>query len=286
MLKPQQRESNLAVGENIRLSARIESPPQPRGCIVISHGFGEHSGRYDKLVQTFIAIGLTTIRYDLRGHGQSGGKRGHVSSYDVYLDDLGRVIELARDVEPTLPIFIFGHSMGGGLVLNYALRRGGKLAGVIASGPWLRLAFQPPAWKVLLARLIAGVLPTMSMPTNLDITKLSHDPEVAKSIEHDSLTNPVISAAAFLALVQAGKYALSHAAELRLPLLLMHGGDDAVTDIRASETFFAAAGVDDKTFKRWEGMYHETLNEIGSEPVFQAIVDWLKPRLTPSKAND
>lgn len=279
MLKPQQRETVIAAGENVRLTARIEAPPQPRGCIVISHGFGEHCGRYDKLVLALTTIGLTTIRYDLRGHGHSGGKRGHASSYDLYLNDLGQVIELARDVSPRLPTFIFGHSMGGGLVLNYALRRGGNLAGVIASGPWLRLAFQPPGWKVMLARLVARVLPSMSMPTNLDITKLSHDPEVAKSIERDALTNPVISAAAFLALVEAGEYALAHANALRLPLLLMHGGEDAVTDIRASEAFHAAAGVGDKTFKRWDKMYHETLNEIGSEPVYQFIVNWLEPRL-------
>ncbi len=282
MLRPQQRETNLAVGENIRLLARIETPPQPRGCIVISHGFGEHCGRYNKLVQTLTGIGLTTVRYDQRGHGHSGGKRGHASSYEMYLNDLGQVIELARDVSPNLPTFLFGHSMGGGLVLNYALRRGGNLAGVIASSPWLQLAFQPPAWKVLLAQLIAGVLPHISMPANLDTSKLSHDPEVAKAVEQDPLTNPVISAAAFLALVNAGKYASAHAATLRLPLLLMHGGEDVVTDIRSSEAFFAAAGVGDKTFKRWDGMYHETLNEVGSEPVYQMIVDWLKPRIAPA----
>ena len=282
MLRPQQRETTFAAGENVRLSARIETPPQPRGCIVISHGFGEHCGRYDKLVHTLTAIGLTTVRYDVRGHGHSGGKRGHASSYEMYLNDLNQVIELARDVAPELPTFLFGHSMGGALVLNYALHRGGNLAGVIASGPWLRLAFQPPAWKVLLARLVAGIAPAMRMPTNLDITKLSHDPEVAKSIEHDSLTNPVISAAAFLALIEAGNDALAHARALRPPLLLMHGGDDAVTDIRASEAFFAAAGAGDKTFKRWDGMFHETLNEISSEPVYQLIVDWLKPRLAAS----
>jgi alpha-beta hydrolase superfamily lysophospholipase len=281
MLRPHQRETSIAVAGNVRLIARIEAPPQPRGCIVISHGFGEHCGRYNKLIHTLTAIGMTTLRYDLRGHGNSGGKRGHAPNYDTYLDDLGHVIELARDVSPGLPTFLFGHSMGGGLVLNYALRRGGSIAGVIASGPWLRLAFQPPWWKVLLAQLIAGVMPSVSMPTNLDITKLSHDPDVAKSVAQDGLTNPVISAAAFLALVKAGKYALAHAGAMRLPLLLMHGGDDFVTDIRASEAFFAAASVTDKTFKRWDGMYHETLNEIGSEPVYQSIVDWLKPRLAP-----
>ncbi len=276
---PQQRETTIAAGDNIRLFARIDTPLQPRGCVVISHGFGEHCGRYGKLADTLMGIGLTTVRYDLRGHGHSGGKRGHASSYEIYLNDLEHVIELARDVSPALPTFLFGHSMGGGLVLNYALRRGGNLAGVIASSPWLRLAFQPPAWKVLLAQMIVGVLPGLRVATNLDTSKLSHDAEVAKTLEQDSLANPMMSAAAFVALVRAGEYASAHAGTLRLPLLLMHGGADAITDIRASEVFFAAAGMTDKTFKRWDGMYHETLNEIDSEPVYQMIVDWLKPRL-------
>ncbi len=275
----QQRETTIAAGDNIRLFARIETPAKPLGCLVISHGFGEHCGRYSKLVDTLMRIGVTTIRYDLRGHGHSGGKRGHASSYEKYLDDLDHVIELARDVSPALPTFLFGHSMGGGLVLNYALRRGGNLAGIISSSPWLRLAFPPPAWKVLLAQMIVGVLPGFRIATNLDATKLSHDPEVAKTLEQDSLANPVMSAAAFVALIKAGEYASSHAGSLRLPLLLMHGGADAITDIRASEVFFAAAGMTDKTFKRWDGMYHETLNETDSEPVYQMIVDWLKPRL-------
>lgn len=279
MLRPNQRETSVVVADNVRLAARIEAPPQTRGCIVISHGFGEHCGRYNKLIHTLTGIGLTTVRYDLRGHGNSGGKRGHASTYDVYLDDLAQIVELARDVSPNLPTFLFGHSLGGGLVLNYALRRGGNFSGVIALSPWLRLAFQPSAWKVMLAKTVAGIMPSMSKPTDLDVSMLSHDPEVAKNYAQDPLTNPVMSAAAFLALVNAGEYALAHANALRLPLLLMHGGDDAVTDVRASEAFFAAAGAADKTFKRWDGMYHETLNEIGSAAVYQSIVDWLTPRL-------
>ena len=283
MLRPESRTTSIDSSENVSLFARIESPRQPRGCIVISHGFGEHSGRYDKLAERLAGINLTVVRYDLRGHGRSHGKRGHASSYEMYLNDLDHAIELAREHHPTLPTFIFGHSMGGAVVLNYALRRGNKLSGVISSGPWLRLAFEPPAWKVWLAHRIARLLPSLSMPTNLDINKLSHDPEVAKSIEADRLTNSVISAAAYVGIVAAGEYAIAHAATLKIPLLLMHGTDDAVTDFRASETFFAAAGSADKAFKPWPGMYHETLNEIDSAPVYQTLIAWLEQRLTPTR---
>ncbi len=283
MLRPESRTTAIESNQNVSLFARIESPRQPRGCIVIAHGFGEHSGRYEKLAQRFVDMNLTVVRYDMRGHGRSRGQRGHASSYELYLNDLGNAIELAREHHPSLPTFIFGHSMGGAVVLNYAMRRGNGLSGVISSGPWLRLAFTPPPWKVWLAHKMARLLPSLSMPTNLDINKLSHDPEVAKSVEADRLTNTVISAAAFVAIVAAGAHALAQAATLKTPLLLMHGSADAVTDYRASETFFAAAGSADKTFKSWPGMYHETLNEIDSEPVYQSIVDWLEERLAPRR---
>lgn len=281
MLRPESRTTSIDSSEHVSLFARIETPREPRGCVIITHGFGEHIGRYEKLSDRFAEMNLVVVRYDMRGHGRSQGKRGHASSYDIYLNDLGHAIELSRERNPTLPIFLFGHSMGGGLVLNYALRRANKLSGIIASGPWLRLAFSPPAWKTWLAHCIARVLPSFSMPTNLDISKLSHDPEVVKSVEGDTLTNSVISAAAYVGLVAAGEYALAHAAQLKFPLFMMHGTADEVTDIRASEAFFAAAGSTDKTFKPWPGMYHETLNEIDSAPVFQAVVDWLEQRLPP-----
>lgn len=279
MLRPESRTTSIESSENITLFARIETPRNSRGCIVISHGFGEHSGRYEKLAQKFAELNLTVVRYDLRGHGRSRGKRGHASSYEMYLNDLGHAIELAREKNPGQPTFLFGHSMGGGLVLNYALRRAGKLSGVVASSPWIRLAFEPPQWKTWLAHRIARVLPSFSMPTNLDITKLSHDPDVVKAVETDNLVSSVMSASAYLEIVAAGEYAAANAATFKFPLFLMQGTADEITSYQASESFFAAAGGADKTFKSWPGLYHETLNEIDSAPVYKAVIDWIEQRL-------
>ena len=279
MFTPDQRETTISVHGHVRLAVRQWSSARPLGSVVISHGFGEHSGRYALLIEKLVAAGFAVTRYDLRGHGKSGGKRGHAPSYDAYLDDLAEVIGYARQQWPQLPMLLFGHSMGGGLVLNYALRRQDDLQGVVATGPWLRLAFQPPAWKTGLAKLIAGVVPAMSMPTHLDINRLSRDPTVAKAVENDPLTTNVISAASFIGCVAAGEYALANAKHFRPPLLLMHGGDDAITDLKASEAFFNAVENADKTFKAWPGMYHEILNEIDAEPVYQTIIDWLKKHL-------
>ncbi len=276
---PEQRETTVSVQDHLRLAVRQWSSARPLGSVVISHGFGEHNGRYTVLAEKLVAAGLAVTRYDMRGHGKSGGKRGHVPSYDAYLDDLAEVISYARQQWPQLPMFLFGHSMGGGLVLNYALRRQDQLHGVITTGPWLRLAFQPPAWKMRLAKIIVGVLPAMSMPTNFDIHRLSGDPANGKAIENDPLTTKVMSAASYIGCIAAGEYAMANAKHFRPPLLLMHGGDDAIIDIKASEAFFSAVESTDKTFKAWPGMYHEILNEIDAEPVYQTIIDWLKKHL-------
>ena len=112
MLRPESRTTSIESSENVTLFARTESPRNPSGCVIISHGFGEHSGRYEKLAAKFGELNLTVVRYDLRGHGRSHGKRGHASSYEIYLNDLGHAIELARDHHPDLPTVLFGHSMG------------------------------------------------------------------------------------------------------------------------------------------------------------------------------
>ena len=124
MLRPESRTTSIDSSENISLFARIETPRQPRGCVVITHGFGEHIGRYEKLADRFADMNLVVARYDMRGHGRSQGKRGHATSYDMYLNDLGHVIELARERNPSVPTFLFGHSMGALITLCVGSRKG------------------------------------------------------------------------------------------------------------------------------------------------------------------
>lgn len=269
---------SLTTNDGIALATRRWPVNDPRALVVLTHGFGEHSGRYNKLGATLSAAGFSLLGYDLRGHGRSQGRRGHAPSYQRYLDDLTQVVAHARNQMPGRKTFIFGHSMGGGIVLNYALNPIGDLAGIIATGPWLRLAFQPPAWKVAVAKLLAGVIPTLSMPTNLDARLLSHDSAVVSAYQNDPAVHGMISAAAFTGIVAAGEQTLANASKVSLPLLVMHGGDDGITDHRASEAFVNSAGSTDKTFKQWPGRYHEILNELNAEPIYAAAVEWLSAR--------
>ena len=140
------------------------------------------------------------------------------------------------------PIFLYGHSFGGNLVLNFALRRNPELQGVIATAPWLRVAFEPPAAKVALARALNRIAPGVTQEWGLETAALSHDAEIVEAYDVDPLVHGRISVRLFVTVVDAGEWALEHAASFPLPLLLMHGTADRVTSAEASREFAARAG--------------------------------------------
>jgi len=227
------------------------------------------------------AARISLFAYDLRGHGRSGGPRGFVPCYEDLLDDLERVIAAAQREHPGLPLFLFGHSMGGNIVINYALRRQAPagIRGVLVSGPWLRLASQPPGWKRVLGRLAAKLQPRMVLPAAMDPAVLSHDRQQVLAYSSDPLVHSTMTARLFAEVTAAGEWALAHAAALTLPVLLMHGGGDRLTDPRATEEFHARAGGNDKSLKIYPDQYHEILNETDPAPVLRDIVEWIQRRI-------
>jgi acylglycerol lipase len=268
----------LKTEDGLHLFTREWDARQAKALVVMTHGFGEHSGRYNILGQVLAESGYTLYAYDVRGHGQSEGPRGHIPHYDALLNDLDRVMQHARRKRKHLPLFAFGHSMGGNIALNYALRRKGDINGIITTSPMLRLAFAPPAWKTSLAKLLANVYPRFNLPANIDSNALSHDRNIGMAYRKDDLVHDRMSAKAYVSLMGAGKYALDHAATLTAPTLLMHGGDDALIDCRATEEFYARMTHGDKRFTRYDGHYHELLNETDPVPVMSEIVEWLDQR--------
>ncbi len=247
---------------------------QPQAVICLVHGLGEHSGRYGHVADSLIQAGYTLISFDLRGHGKSEGPRGHTPSYEALMQDISSLLEVANKQFPQLPSFLYGHSLGGNLVLNYVLRRQAQLKGVIVTGPWLCLAFEPPRFKIILAQITNYIWPSFSQKSGLDTKAISRDPEVVYAYENDPLGHDHISARMFIGIYQAGQWALEHASEFSLPLLLMHGGADKLSSIEASKEFDRK--IPKKcTFKIWDGLYHEIHNEPEKEEVFKFLIDWL-----------
>lgn len=246
----------------------------PKAAIMLVHGHGEHVARYDHVAAALTEKGYALLGFDLRGHGKSGGPRGHTPSYDALMDDIASFSQLTDQRYAGLPRFLYGHSLGGNLVLNYALRRKPDLHGVIATDPWLKLAFDPPAAQVALGRLINGFAPGFTQHSKLDTQGLSHDQVVVSAYNNDPLVHDKISVRLYVAIHESGLWALEHAAEFPLPLLLMHGAADPITSAKASQEFAQKAG-NKVTLKVWDGLYHEIHNELEKAEVFNFMLDWL-----------
>jgi alpha-beta hydrolase superfamily lysophospholipase len=247
----------------------------PKACLVLTHGYNDHANRFQHVAQALNAAGYSLYAYDVRGHGKSGGQRGHTPNFDSFLDDLSLVFAQARQDAPNQKFFAYGHSMGGNITLNYAIRRPAGLSGVIATGPWLKLAFEPPALQMSIAKIMARLNPTFSQKNVMDLPGLSRDEKVQIAYRDDPLLHQMITAKLATEIFQNGLTALEQAGQLKLPLLLMHGATDPITSNKATEAFYQAAGSADKTFKLYPEMRHEIHNEFGQEQVFADMMSWL-----------
>jgi alpha-beta hydrolase superfamily lysophospholipase len=269
-------EATLHTPDGFSLYAWLRRPPGvPRGVIAHVHGMGEHSRRYDHLSAYWAAHGYGSAGFDLRGHGRSQGQRGHAPSYERLMEDIGIFLERVGSEWPGAPAFLYGHSLGGNLVLNYVIRRRPALAGVVATGPYLRLAFEPPAWKVRLAEAMKRIVPALSQDTGLDVSALSRDPEVVRRYQADPLVHARITASFFTAVHAAGEAAIARATELAIPALLMHGSADRITSLAGSQAFVSAAGGRAR-LEMFEGAFHEIHNEPGWERMAACALQWLE----------
>jgi alpha-beta hydrolase superfamily lysophospholipase len=247
----------------------------------LAHGLGEHIGRYGHVAAAFNAAGLVLFAADLRGHGRSGGARGHAPSLEAYLKDLDALIEQARERFPGLPIFLYGHSLGAILLLNYVLRRKPDVAGVIATSPALHSNLEAQPVKVLLARVLGTLLPSFTMEAGLDATKISHDPAVVQAYRADPLVHDHVTLGWGKMMLGINRWALEHAAEFSLPLLLMAGKEDVIAYPSSSIEF--AAGLGDRCrLVLWDGMLHELHNEPRQAEVLKTMTDWLDGQLRAS----
>ncbi|KJS84075.1 MAG: lysophospholipase [Peptococcaceae bacterium BICA1-8] len=262
--------------DGLKLFAQVWEPAgEVKAVISLVHGSGEHSGRYKLLAQKFNEKGLALLAFDQRGSGQSEGRRGHAPSYNVLLDDVEQLLDEAKKRYPGKARFIYGHSLGGNLALNYCLRRKPPLEGMIVTSPWLRLAVEPPLIKIIIGEVMDKIWPSFSQENGISAHALSHDPNIVRAYMEDPLVHNRISVRLFSECYRAGHWALEHSNELKIPLLLMHGTADGITSPEASQEFFE--NTDDRcTFKLWNGQFHELHNEIIKDQVSNFILNWLE----------
>lgn len=248
-------------------------PQEIRGIICLLHGLGEHTGRFEEFAENFVENRFAVIGMDIRGHGHSEGLRGHTPSYKHLMKDINYFLDKIRR-KFNKDIILYGHSMGGNLVLNYTIRNDASINGVIASAPWLKLAFEPSKMKIYLAKLMENIWPQFTRANEIDIEKLSHDDKIVNEYINDELVHDRISAGMFYQVYQAGEYALNNADKLDISALIMQGTADEITSIDASREFVDTADMCE--FKSWPGFYHEIHNEPDSYRVYDYIFQWVE----------
>lgn len=253
----------------------------PRAVLAFCHGLGDHSGRYQYLADALVSIGVALVICDLRGHGQSPGKRGHVATFREYLEDYGTAIRTARERFPEARLFCGGHSLGGLIALGAAVEGvvPSGCRGLAVSAPALGVGFEPPKWKVAAARVLSRIVPGALFSTGLDDEHLSHDPAVIESYREDPLVHGKISARAYIETLRLQSITRAGAPTVRLPLLMLQGTDDHDVDPAATRAFFEAAASPDKTLKEYPGFYHEVFNEVGGEAALEDVVGWIGGRV-------
>lgn len=262
---------------------RLDSIAHQRTFIVI-HGMGEHSGRYGYFGRWFAQRGTHVYALDLRGHGLSGGQRGHADSIEQLLEDVDLAVSQGREGSG-LPLVLVSHSVGGLVGIPYALAHPERIDRAVFSAPALMVKTPVAAWKRVLMKVGPTLLPRVSGPLGLDHKDLSRDPAVVSGYGADPLVHDRITSRMARETLGRGEDLIASAPKLRVPFLLMHGAEDRIIDPEGSKRFFAGATVEGRAFCLYPGLYHEIFNEPEKELVFQDIEDWLDHQVARSGWN-
>ncbi|WP_372755309.1 lysophospholipase [Labilibaculum sp.] len=265
--------------DNTRLFVQTWFPEKDcKASICLVHGIGEHSSRYHEWAEQFAEQGFAIVSYDQRGHGLSEGKRGVISSYDDFMQDIDVMLDYTNNLFPNATSFLYGHSMGGGEVLHHLTNRKTNYLGVISTSPWIISQEAPPKFLLPIIRAFNKVIPSFSITTSFNAKLLSHDKQVWKKYEEDELIHHRISFRLFIDAYDAGCALLKNTKSLQKPLLLLHGNADEITDCHASKLFADSVG-NNCTHIQYDKAYHELHHEFCKQQVFQDILSWINAQL-------
>lgn len=249
----------------------------PTANLVICHGVNSHGGQYIRAGETFAGRGFAVTALDLRGRGKSDGERYYAESVDDYVSDLSKAIELGRSKHPDLPVYLLGHSAGGVTAVTYTLDYQDRIAGLICESFAFRV--YAPNFALKLLEGASHIAPHAHV-LKLKMEDFSRDPEWVAELNADPLTLDEVQPVQTVAtLARAGERFEREFGRITLPVLILHGTADKATRPDGSQQFFDETGSADKTLKLYEGHYHDLLNDLGREQVFEDIVSWIDARL-------
>lgn len=242
--------------------------------LIIVHGIGEHIGRYDHVASFFMEHGYAVTGIDHYGHGKTDGPRGASKGFEFMFDYLQEFL-LHVKTQFNKPIVMYGHSMGGGVLTGFLLKRQPTLSAAVISAPALIIGTRPgPLLKGIL-KIMTKIAPDIRIPQGLDINKISHDKTAVEKFRIDPLRHGKLSLRLANDMIQNGVWCLQHADMLKVRTLLIHGNSDEFTAVEGSRQFTASAPAKLLTYKEWDNLYHEMHNEPESKEVLNYIANWL-----------
>jgi alpha-beta hydrolase superfamily lysophospholipase len=272
-------EVSLRTADGLQLAGLALRPDgAPRAAVAVVHGFGEHAGRYRDLHAVLREAGFAVAAADLRGFGRSPGPRGHIDRWGDYRTDTAALLELAASLAPDRPTFLFGHSMGGLIVLDYALARPQGLAGVVASGPALMPAGPRRALRELAAVGLSRVVPRLGAPLGLDPAGVSSLQAEVDAYRSDPLVHGRATMRWGAEILRTMSDTMARAHTFSRPLLLVHGADDPINDPQGSRAFHQACGHPDRTLRLYPGSRHEVHHDVGRVQLERDLLRWLRDR--------
>lgn len=246
--------------------------------IVIIHGVGEHSGRYKHVGEYFFGQGFNVYTGDLVGHGLSDGERVFVKSAEDYFENVNFFLSRIKNDKP---IYLLGHSMGGFIVLYYALKASNpKISGIILSSPYVKLKLKVPAWKLAFGKIIAKWMPKTRLQNGIKADMVCRDPNVCKTYGVDNLNCRTVTAGWFVALENGRHEMMQQANKIQCPCLMLQSGNDVIVDGAATREFFESIGSLDKEFVMYNDFNHEMLNDPEKEKPLSKINQWICDRLS------
>jgi len=261
------------------LRGQIWAAENPKAVMSLVHGFGEHSGRYADMASYLNSKDISVVTLDLRGHGKSDGRRGYCPDYNLLLSDVDALLAKSREIYPDLPHVLYGHSMGGGIVMNHQLKSGGAgINAVIASAPFIQPADTISKPQRAIVRFLGKMAPKMSLGNKIDGSKVSRLPLEQEAYMSDPLNHGNLGVGLAIGMVEGGECILENAQNWTRPLLLVHARQDQLTDFAASEAF--AAKAQNCTFKAYEDCEHEIHNDCHRADVYKTASDFIESHLS------
>lgn len=270
--------ATLTAPDGTQLTYDLYEAAAPRAAVLVLHGWSDHAGRWREACERLRDTGYSAYALDLRAHGRSGGRRGHLSRFSQLLGDLQAFRRVVR-LRTERPHVLLGLSFGALVALRYLeTQPSDPIIGAVIVSPWLGLAFRPPAWKLLAARALADLWPTVPIPARVDPDSLSRDPAVNQAYVNDPAVHGVMTPGAWREIQWAQRAVPADAHRIESPVLFLLAGEDRLVDAHLARAF--ADSLKGSVRVKWyPEMYHEVLHDPERDVAFADVDAFLASQL-------